>query len=107
MPSELRDHIKAHLYWGPLRGEDKLRFMVLALCGEAGELANLVKKDWRGDGGDRSEELIEELADVGNYAFMIAEALGVDLQAAMLTKLKAVEQRPTWKAHLSAIQDKA
>lgn len=102
MSNELREHIKAHLHWGPLKGDDKLRFMVLALCGEAGELANLVKKDWRGDAGNRREELIEELADVGNYAFMIAEAIGVDLQSEMLTKLKAVEDRPVWKAHLSA-----
>jgi NTP pyrophosphatase (non-canonical NTP hydrolase) len=95
----LREHIRQHLHWGPLGGADRMRFMTLALCGEAGELANLVKKDWRGDKGipDRRAKMIEELADVGNYAFMIAEILGIDLQKEMLAKLLAVEQRPEWK----------
>lgn len=65
MNAELDAHIRAHLHWGPLLGEDKIRFMALALCGEAGELANIVKKDWRGDPGDRRAKLVEELADVG------------------------------------------
>ena len=96
--SELRDHLRRHLGWGPLAGKDRVRFMTLALCGEAGELANLVKKDWRGDAGDRREKMIAELADVGNYTFMLAEALGVDLEAAMLKKLIEVEARPEFQA---------
>ncbi len=96
---ELRQKIRDHLHWGPVEHRDRLRFMALALCGEAGELANLVKKDWRGDigGNERREKMKEELADVGNYVFMMAEALGVDLPAAMLKKLVAVEERPEWK----------
>jgi NTP pyrophosphatase (non-canonical NTP hydrolase) len=94
---ELRAHLKAHLSWGTLEGPDRIRFMSLALCGEAGEIANLIKKDWRGDAGDRRSEIIAELADVGNYVFMLAEALGVDLPAAMLKRLIDVEQRPAWK----------
>ncbi len=84
--SELQDCLRKHLSWGPLYYHDKLRFMVLALCGEAGELANLVKKNWRGDTGymEREADMVTELADVANYAFMIAEMLGVDLQAEML-----------------------
>ncbi len=98
MNDELQSHIREHLKWGPLKDEEKVRFMALALCGEAGELANLIKKDWRGDAGvpGRRAKIIEELADVGNYAFMLAEALGVDLPAQMLTKLKRVETRPEW-----------
>jgi NTP pyrophosphatase (non-canonical NTP hydrolase) len=97
---ELRALVKTHLGWGPLHGPDKVRFMALALCGETGELANLIKKDWRGDGGDRRDQIGAELADVGNYLFMLAEALGVDLPAAMLNKLIEVEKRPDWKARL-------
>lgn len=96
MMDELKDHLREHLHWGPLDGPEKLRFMTLALCGEAGELANLIKKDWRGDAGDRRQKIVEELADVANYAFMLAEGLGVDLPAAMLRKLKEVEQRAEW-----------
>jgi NTP pyrophosphatase (non-canonical NTP hydrolase) len=65
------------------------------LCGEAGELANECKKSWR-DGHERRDQIISELPDVGNYAFMLAEALGVDLESEMLRKLKEVEQRPQW-----------
>jgi NTP pyrophosphatase (non-canonical NTP hydrolase) len=99
--TELQAHIRAHLQWGPLKDEDKFRFLALALCGEAGEFANLVKKDWRGDSGipQRRAEMIEELADIANYTFMLAEALGIDLPKVMLAKLQAVEQRPAWKAH--------
>lgn len=95
---DLRNHILEHLSWGPLKNEDKVRFLALALCGEAGEFANLIKKDWRGDDGipQRRAKMIEELADVANYAFMLAEALGVDLPQAMLNKLHEVEQRPEW-----------
>lgn len=96
--AELRAHLKTHLGWGPLEGADKVRFMALALCGETGELANLIKKDWRGDAGDRRDQISAELADVGNYVFMLAEALGVDLPAVMLKKLVEVEKRPEWKA---------
>lgn len=97
---ELQAHLLEHLNWGPLNGAEKVRFMVLALCGEAGELANLIKKDWRGDSGDRRGEIRAELADVGNYIFMIAAALNIDLPVVMLEKLKEVEQRPSWKAQV-------
>lgn len=100
----LRKHLQSHLNWGPLRGDEKVRFMALALCGEAGELANLVKKDWRGDAGDRHDKIREELVDVANYAFMLAEALHIDLQAEMLRKLLAVERRPEWQAHLKSAE---
>jgi NTP pyrophosphatase (non-canonical NTP hydrolase) len=99
--SELSDIIKRHVSWGPITEPDRLRFLSLALCGEAGEFANVVKKNWRGDGGpdgvlNRKAKLVEELADVANYAFLIAECLGVDLEAAMLKKLKEVEKRPIY-----------
>lgn len=98
MTPELQAKIRAHLHWGRLEGADKVRFLALALCGEAGELANLIKKDWRGDAGDRQQKIEEELADIGNYVCMLAEALGVDLSAAMFAKLVAVEHRAEWKA---------
>lgn len=45
---------------------EDLRYNVLAVCGEAGEVANVVKKDWRGDGLVR-EKLRDELGDVFAY----------------------------------------
>jgi NTP pyrophosphatase (non-canonical NTP hydrolase) len=93
LAADLRTHLASHLEWAPT-GEDRLPFLVLALCGEA----NLIKKGLRGDGGDRRAETISELADVGNYALMLAMHLDIDLRAAMLAKLIEVEQRPAWKA---------
>lgn len=93
---EIGVYVKRHLRWGGQEGADKVRFLALALCGETGELANLIKKDWRGDPGDRSEKIKEELADVANYSFMLAEVLGINLHDAMAEKFRAVEQRATF-----------
>jgi NTP pyrophosphatase (non-canonical NTP hydrolase) len=72
--------------------------LALGLAGEAGELANFVKKEWR-DGDDRYNEIVGELVDCANYVAMIALQLGVeDLPAEMLAKLIAVEARSSWKA---------
>jgi NTP pyrophosphatase (non-canonical NTP hydrolase) len=79
-----------------LQGEERLRFLVLALCGETGELANLVKKSWRA--GHDCHDLVDELADVANYVAMLALALDVDLASEMLRKLLEVEARPAWLA---------
>lgn len=56
--------------------EQDIRFFALALCGEAGELANFVKKRWRDN--DRHEgDLRKECADVFAYTIMLADALGM------------------------------
>lgn len=98
--AQLHKHIVAHLHHPFDAGPERLRFLTLALCGEAGELANYVKKEWRGDDivpAVFAKSVEKELADIGNYVFMLAEALGVDLPQAMLDKLIEVENRPSWK----------
>lgn len=56
--------------------ETDIRFLALGLTGEAGELANFVKKRWRD--GDRHERALQlEVADVCAYAFMLADLLGL------------------------------
>jgi NTP pyrophosphatase (non-canonical NTP hydrolase) len=81
----------------------RLYFLALALNGEAGELANLVKKEWRGDtpheGHDRRAEIINELADVAGYAFLLAAELGVDLLAETYRKVREAEQKQAFKDH--------
>jgi NTP pyrophosphatase (non-canonical NTP hydrolase) len=69
-----------------------LNFLALAICGEAGELANLVKKMWRGDEVD-SEEIRDEIADIRIYLEHIARHLRFDLDEACERKLKAVAER--------------
>lgn len=72
-----------------------LRHNVLALAGEVGELANLVKKFERGDFPyDQLMDLVPgELADVLIYLIKIAYQSGLDLEHAFLEKLSENERR--------------
>lgn len=54
--------------------EDDIRFFALGLVGEAGEVANFVKKRWR-DGDKHTDDLRKECADVIAYTIMLADAL--------------------------------
>lgn len=56
--------------------EEDIRFFALGLVGEAGELANFVKKRWR-DGDGHDEDLRKECADVLAYTMMLADRLGM------------------------------
>lgn len=49
---KLHQEMTAHLF--PSYSNTDERFLALALCGEAGELANMIKKRWR-DGADLTE----------------------------------------------------
>ena len=69
-----------------------LHFLALAICGEAGELANLVKKLWRGDTVN-SEEIRDEIADIRIYLEHIARLLHFDLDKACERKLREVAER--------------
>ncbi|WP_345761685.1 hypothetical protein [Diaminobutyricibacter sp. McL0608] len=68
---------------------------VLSLAGEVGEVANLVKKFDRGDFEFESliRELPSELADVAIYLFKLAYQSGIDLEMAILEKMKVNENR--------------
>ena len=70
----------------------------LALCGEAGELANLIKKATRGAPGDPSldeaaGDIAYELADIVHYVDLLASHLGIDLGRAVARKYNVVSQR--------------
>jgi NTP pyrophosphatase (non-canonical NTP hydrolase) len=68
--------------------ENDIRFLALGLTGEAGELANFIKKRWR-DGDGHDEAIQKEIADVCAYAFMLANVMGQspsDLLAVMAEK---------------------
>jgi NTP pyrophosphatase (non-canonical NTP hydrolase) len=56
--------------------ESDIRFLALGLAGEAGELANFVKKRWR-DGDSHESDITAEIADVCAYAFMLAQKFGL------------------------------
>jgi len=91
----------------PWASED-VRFLTLALAGEVGELANMIKKHWRGDivphpGFDAAVHA--ELADIRVYLHLLATALprsgahlktvvfGIDLDEAVKVKLPAIRDK--------------
>jgi NTP pyrophosphatase (non-canonical NTP hydrolase) len=87
----------------PNRGAN-IGYTALGLCGEAGELANEVKKIGRDDSytitGERRERMIAELGDVLWYVALLAVELHVllgDVAAGNLEKLQARKQAGTLK----------
>lgn len=64
-------------------------FFCLELCGEAGELANLEKKRWKGSAAD-DEHTAEEAADVFIALMNFCNARGIDLDAAVRQKLARI-----------------
>lgn len=70
-------------------GYERLNHMALSLCGEAGELANLVKKINMGKPVS-TDRLADELGDVMWYAMALAVTIGVDMKQVIkdnITKL--------------------
>jgi NTP pyrophosphatase (non-canonical NTP hydrolase) len=53
------------------------RFLALALAGEAGELANMIKKRWRDD-ATLTSEVQDEIADIRVYLMLIAKCFSLD-----------------------------
>src|SRR5690606_20354756 len=81
------------------------RNLTLALVGEVGELAELVQ--WRTDEeirdlvttDDGREAMADELADVFTYLVSIADAVGIDLDAAVHRKI--TKNAAKYPAHLA------
>jgi NTP pyrophosphatase (non-canonical NTP hydrolase) len=81
--------------------ENDIRFFGLAIAGEAGELANFIKKRWR-DGVAHDQALKLEAADIVVYCFMLADVMGVtaaellqmiaDKQQVFIEKMKALRE---------------
>ncbi len=69
-----------------------INFLALAICGESGELANLIKKTWRGDKVD-SSKFREEIADIRIYLEHLANHLRIDLDEACEEKVRVVSDR--------------
>jgi len=64
-------------------------FFALELCGEAGELANLEKKRWRGQ-NISDQHTADEAADVLISLMNFANARGIDLTSAVIDKLQRI-----------------
>lgn len=77
--NEFQDKAAKYAVYGK---EEALEYTTLGLCGEAGELANKVKKIRRGDYtlDERRDDIVSELSDVLWYVSSVARALGVTLE---------------------------
>jgi len=84
-------------WFGDVRAAQFLSHHVLALCGEVGELANLVKKIERGSLDGRTAQVQYDLAmettDVFVYLLNIAGLLGIDLEKTNQIKRAQNEKR--------------
>ena len=67
-------------------------FFALGLCGESGEVANLVKKQVR-DGVDHRERILEECGDCLWYLTMLCEKLDSSLEEVAAQNLEKLEDR--------------
>ena len=65
----------SHLF--PAYSSTDERFLAIALCGEAGELANIIKKRWR-DNVLLVEEARDEIADCRVYLELLAKCFGIE-----------------------------
>ncbi|MEM5777055.1 MAG: MazG nucleotide pyrophosphohydrolase domain-containing protein [Candidatus Aenigmatarchaeota archaeon] len=79
---------------------ERLQYLVVALTGEIGEYANIVKKVSRdfehldqSISEERRKELTEELIDCFIYIIITANLLNIDLEKEYLKKLEKNKQR--------------
>lgn len=89
-----KDSRKTALY--PTIGE-KFIYPTLGLAGEAGEVAEKIKKVMRNDGGvvsdEKKEEIKKELGDVLWYVTQLATDLGIDLDDVAKGNLEKLASR--------------
>jgi NTP pyrophosphatase (non-canonical NTP hydrolase) len=101
---ELHERMTAHLF--PAYSSSDERFLALALCGEAGELANLIKKRWR-DGVDMTNEIRDEIADIRVYLELLAKCFGIEgekLDAQVISKLGMVVEKHKQRLRAAGIK---
>ncbi len=81
------------VYSDNLQTLDPLTYSVLALCGEAGELANKLKKAHRAGRAPDFLVLADELGDVLWYVAAIAHDLGMTLEEVAVMNIEKLAAR--------------
>jgi NTP pyrophosphatase (non-canonical NTP hydrolase) len=78
---------------------EAVAYCVLGCCGEAGEIAEKVKKTWRSQGGfghlsrDEVRNTLDELGDLLWYAAMLCSELGCSLEQVAAWNLEKLAER--------------
>lgn len=67
-----------------------------AVVGELGELANLLKKQRRGEDVD-PQDICDEWADTFTYLDLLARRLAIDPEDAVMSKFNRVSDRIGWR----------
>lgn len=72
-----------------------LEFLMVALMGEVGESANIIKKIVRGDYKlrEKKDALADEFADIFAYLLKMSYQLGIDIEDAYLNKMRENQER--------------
>ena len=76
-----------------LNNDEVLLNGVMGLCGESGEVIDILKKHLSQGHELNKEKMIEELGDVAWYLAETAYALGVDLDTVLSNNLKKLSKR--------------
>lgn len=76
-----------------LKDRDLLINSVMGLCGESGEVIDLVKKHVSHGHPLNREKLIDELGDVAWYLAECAEAIGVTLEDVLTHNIEKLKKR--------------
>ena len=66
---------------------------VMGLCGESGEVIDLLKKHLSQGHPLNKEKMLEELGDVAWYMAEIAYALGANLESVLANNIKKLKER--------------
>lgn len=72
--------------------DDDVCFLALALAGEVGEVANIIKKSWRGDGLNLPN-LYDELSDVFAYWVLLVYAVGATAEEIVTRSVTKAEAK--------------
>lgn len=82
---------------GTTIGDKHYVYLTVGLAGEAGELANKVKKIFRDDGGEiteaRREEILSELGDILWYVAMLSKEFGTSLEEVAIMNNRKLASR--------------
>lgn len=99
----LTEHMEIVPDWAP--PDPRGTFLSGAIAGEAGELANLYKKEWRdGQAAERTAQIKKEAGDVQCYLLMLGHHHKWDLMELAEASFLEFESRPQYRKLLKRVR---